>query len=364
MVYSKIVDEDVEKIINKCDQDLLLDKLSNKTFLVTGASGMIGSYIIYTLEKLNELYDANIKIKAVIRNINKLDNHIKEDSNVDVIVNDITKPLEIDGEVSYIVHAASPASPKIMREQPVETNFANTLGTANTLLLAKEKNAEGYLFISSREIYGEPMEGQELFTEEGPLGQVNPLVPRNGYAEGKKAAENMCSSFKEEYGLNTKIVRLAHTYGPGMSINDGRVQADFLNNVVHNENIILKSDGSSVRTYTYIADAVTAMFLVLLKSNDLVYNIADEDSKTSIRELAETLVNINPEKGLKLVFDIPKEKDKGAASFKNGILSTEKIRSELNWKPEYSIKDGFERTLHHLEEELNINKTKSKIKIK
>lgn len=360
MVYSKVVNEDVCDIVEFCTPQLLIEKLRDKTVLVTGASGMVGSYFIYTILKLNELYGTNTKVKAVVRNPGKLDPYISENKDVEVLKRNVIEPLDVEGEVDYVVHAASPASPKIMSKEPVETNFANTIGTANTLKLAKDKNASGYLFISSREIYGEPMEGQELFTEDGPLGQVNPLVPRNGYAEGKKAAENMCSGFKEEYGLNTKIVRLAHTYGPGMSIYDGRVQADFLNNILHDQDIVLKSDGSSVRTYTYIADAIKAMFLVLLKSNDLVYNIADEDSKVSIRDLAEILVGLEPQKGLKLVFDIPKEQQKGVASFKNGILSTEKIRSELAWKPKYDIASGFARTVEHLKEELKIE-DKSKV---
>ncbi len=358
MKYTKIVNEDVEDIIKYCDGNKLKEKLSNKTILVTGASGMIGSYFIYTLMKLNEMFDANIKILAFLRNTSKLDENIKNNPNVEIIIGDVTDSININQKIDFIIHAASPASPKIMREHPVETNFANTIGTANTLKLALANESQGYLFISSREVYGEPSPGQELFTEDGPLGQVNPLVPRNGYAEGKKAAENMCSSFKEEYGLNTKIVRLAHTYGPGMSIYDGRVQADFLKNVLNNENIVLKSDGSSIRTYTYIADALKGMLLVLLYSNDLVYNIADEQSKTSIKELAETLVSIEPEKKLKLVFDIPETADKGASSFKIGILSTEKIRTELNWHPKYSIKEGFKRTLEHLQEELEIEKRK------
>lgn len=354
MVYTKIVNEDAKDIIDFCTPELLESKLKNKTVLITGASGMIGSYISYTIIKLNELYNTNTKIIALDRNIDKLDNYIKNNKNVTTVTGDITNHLEIEGTIDYIIHAASPASPKIMKEAPVETNFANTIGTANTLILAKEKKASGYVFISSREIYGEPLEGQELFTEYGPLGLVDPLVPRNGYAEGKKAAENMCSGFKEEYNLNTKIVRLAHTYGPGMSINDGRVQADFLKNVLNNEDIVLKSDGSSIRTYTYIADAIKAILLVLLKSNDIVYNIADEQSVTSIKNLAEILVKINPEKNLKLVFDIPKEELKGTAAFKTGILSTEKIRKELNWEPKYNLEDGFKRTIKHLEEELNI----------
>lgn len=354
MIYSKIVNEDAEEIIEYCTPDLLLNKLKDKTVLITGASGMVGSYFIYTLIKLNEMYNANIQIKALIRDEKKLDNYIKENPLVQAIIQDVVNKIEIEGPVDYIIHAASPASPKIMKDYPVETNFANTIGTANTLKLALDKKASGFLFISSREIYGEPAAGQEEFTEYGPLGQVNPLVPRNGYAEGKKAAENMCVAFKEEYGINTKIARLAHTYGPGMSIYDGRVQADFLKNILHGENIVLKSDGSSIRTYTYISDAIKAMFLVLLNSEDIVYNIADEESKTSIKELAETLVNIKKEKDLKLVFDIPKDSEKGCAAFKMGILSTKKIRSELGWKPKYSIEEGFKRTVEHLEEELFI----------
>ncbi len=355
MKYTAIVDQDVQNIIADCGQELLLEKLQNKTFLITGASGMVGSYFAYTLQKLNRLTGANVRIIAVVRNPAKLDSYIQSDPAVTVVKADITQPLSITGPVDYLVHAASPASPKIMSRQPVETNFANTLGTANTLRLAQEKQAAGYLFISSREIYGQPMEGQELFTEDGPLGQVDPLVPRNGYAEGKKAAENMCSGFAAEYGLNAKIVRLAHTYGPGMAIDDGRVQADFLNNVIHGENIVLKSDGSSVRTYTYIADAISAMFLVLLRSTGLVYNIADEASKTSIKELAETLVGLEPEKGLQLVFEIPKTVNAGTAAFTHGILSTEKIRTELGWQPRYAIEEGFRRTLLHLKEECGID---------
>ncbi len=352
MSYSKIIDEDTKEIIEFCTSNLLLDKLKGKTILVTGASGMIGSYFVYTMIKLNELYDSNIKIKALVRNPQKLDNYIKSNKNVEVVKADIINPLNINGKINYIIHCASPASPKIMSKEPVETNFANTIGTANTLILAKNKNSDGFLFVSSREVYGEPLNGQIYFTEDGPLGQVNPLIPRNGYAEGKKAGENMCSSFKEEYGLNTKIVRPANIYGPGMSIYDGRVQADFLNNIMNNQDIILKSDGSSIRTYTYISDAIKAMFLVLLNSSDLVYNIGDENCKTSIRELAEALIKLEPEKNLKLIFDIPKETLKGVNTFKTGILSTEKIRKELGWNPKYDISSGFKRTIEHLKYEL------------
>ena len=126
------------------------------------------------------------------------------------------------------------------------------------------------------EIYGQPDESQEFFTEET-YGFVDPLEPRSCYPEGKKAAETMCASYRAEYGLDAKAARLAHTYGPGMSIYDGRVQADFLKNVLFNEDIVMKSEGLPVRTYTYIADAIAGMFLILLNGTEMAYNIGDEE---------------------------------------------------------------------------------------
>ncbi|MGN1311388.1 MAG: NAD-dependent epimerase/dehydratase family protein [Bacilli bacterium] len=340
---NKIIREDVLQIIN--DNYQAMTKLKNTTFLITGASGMIGSYLVNTLLVLNENYNMNIKIIILVRNKNKLDDYVLHNNYVEIIEQDVINEIKYQGNIDYIIHAASPASPKIMKDYPFETNLANTVGTYNTLNLAIDKKVKCYLFISSREIYGQPADGQELFTENGKLGYVDPLVPRNGYAEGKKAAENMCVSAKEEYNINTKIVRLAHIYGPGMSINDGRVQADFLKNVLNNQNIVMKSNGESVRTYTYISDAINAIFKVMLLSKDIVYNISDENSKTTIRQLAETLVMLADEK---IKIDLKLEESNGTAAFTLGILSSEKIRSELHWTPLYDIKGGFSRTIKYL----------------
>ena len=175
MVYSKVVEEDINEIIKYCSEEFLLSKLKEKTVLITGASGMIGSYFVYTLIKLNELHNAGIKIKALIRDEKRLDSYIKNNEMVEIIIQDVVNKIIINGDVDYIIHAASPASPKIMKEHPVETNFANTIGTANTLKLALEKKSKGFLFISSREIYGEPLEGQEEFTEDVRLKYGNIL---------------------------------------------------------------------------------------------------------------------------------------------------------------------------------------------
>lgn len=341
---NRVLEDDLKTIIA---EDLSWEKLKNKTVMITGASGMVGSYMLYVLLMLNDEKHYGIKVDAVMRNVNKLPEEIRNREDVNVVVADVTKDIPDVGDIDYIIHAASPASPLIMQNQPVETIAANTIGTFKTLELAKEKNAEGYLFISSREIYGQPDEGQEFFYE-NTYGFVDQLNPRSCYSEGKKAAETMCVCFHEEYGLNTKIARLAHTYGPGMSIYDGRVQADFLKNVYHNEDIVLKSEGTAVRTYTYIADAIAGMYRILLDSEDIVYNIGNEAGKVSIRDLAEILVSIYPDRGLKLVFDIPEGGTKGTAPYTLGILSSEKLR-KLGWNPKYSVKDGFKRTLEYLE---------------
>lgn len=347
MKFNEIINEDLNQIIEENNE---LKKLYNQTVMITGASGLIGSYFVYTLIKLNEEYDANIKILPLIRNINKLSKEITDKTYVTPIIQDITSPIKYEGNVDYIIHAASPASPPLMREKPVETNLANTVGTANALIFAKEHNTKKFLFISSREVYGQNISNKKYF-KENDLGIINQLIPRNSYAESKKAAENMCLGFNEEYGLDTKIVRLGQTFGPGMNINGGMVHTEFLKMLLNNEDIVLKSDGSSLRTYTYISDAMSAMFKIILESEDIVYNAVNNKNEVSIKELAEIIVNLCPEKKSNLVFDIEEEKEGyDYNTFKFCLISSEKIRKELNWNPKYSVTDGFKRSIEFLDE--------------
>lgn len=345
-----IIERDIENILsNKIE----FKKLENSTVLITGASGMIGSYLLYTLAALNDLQSYNIKIVALVRDKEKLPNYLKNRADIIVLEQDVCDRISYNEKIDYIIHAASPASPKIMKEKPVDTIMANTIGTFNTLKLAKKNNVKAYLYISSREVYGEPYEWQEQFDEQT-YGFVDPLLPRSCYSEGKKAAETMCVSFKEQYGLNVKIARPAHTYGPGMSIYDGRVQADFLKNVVNHENIIMKSKGEAVRTYTYISDVIAGIFFVLLNSDDIAYNMADENAKITIKELAELLVSLYPERNLKVEMQID-EDNKGCAPFKLGIINSDKLR-KLGWEPKVSLEDGFRRTVEYIEKEIEIEK--------
>ncbi|WP_407424356.1 NAD-dependent epimerase/dehydratase family protein [Methanobrevibacter sp.] len=344
MIFNKIITEDLEQII---EENNGLKELYDQTIMVTGASGLIGSYFINTFIELNENYGANIKIMPLVRNLSKISKEIIDKDYIIPIVQDITKTIEYDGDVDYIIHAASPASPPLMREMPVETNLANTVGTANALMFAKEHNTKKFLFISSREVYGQSISNEKYFKEDD-LGVINQLIPRNSYAESKKAAENLCLGFNEEYGLDTKIVRLGQTFGPGMNINGGMVHTEFLKMLLNDENIVLKSDGSSIRIYTYISDAVSAMFKIILNSADIVYNAVNNKNEVSIKELAEIIVNLCPEKKSKVVFDIEEEKEGyDYATFKFCLVSSEKIRDELGWNPKYSIDEGFKRTIDY-----------------
>lgn len=340
---NRILKEDIENILK---EDLHWEKFKGSRVLITGASGMVGGYMLRTICTLNDAKDYGMELYALVRHPGKLPEEVRD--KVNVICQSVTEPIESDVKFDYVIHTASPASPLIMKNDPVGTIAANTIGTYNTLEAARKGRGKGYLFISSREIYGQPYEGQKLFYEDT-YGFVDPLNVRSCYPEGKKAAETMCMCYREQYGVNAKIARLAHTFGPGMSVDDGRVQADFLRNVINNEDIVLKSDGSAIRTYTYIADAALALFYILLNSEDVVYNISSEESTVSIRQLAEAMAGAYPERGLKLVFDIPEDqKNQGTAPFTLGILASDKLKA-LGWKPIYSLEEGIKRTVRYLE---------------
>jgi len=343
---NQIIKEDIRTIL---DEDIQWEKLRGRTVLLTGASGMLGSYIMYTLVELNRL-GFGMDLYGLVRHPEKLDEEVRKQ--IHIIKQSVTEPIISETEFDYVLHTASPASPRIMKDDPVGTIAANVLGAWNTLELARKSGAEGYLFLSSREIYGQPFEDQSEFTEET-YGFVDPLDPRSCYPEGKKAAETMCASFHQQFGLNTKSIRLAHTFGPGMSIDDGRVQADFLRDVVNNRDIVLKSDGSAVRTYTYVRDAVAGIFFVLLNASEdeIAFNISSEEATVSIRELAQEMVDAFPERNLSLKFEKPlNETNTGTAPFTRGILSSRKIR-QLGWKPGTSLREGIIRTVQAIEME-------------
>jgi UDP-glucuronate decarboxylase len=341
---NKIVSEDISKIISSDKVDW--NSLFNKSILITGASGFLPSYMIETLLALNKAYEANIQITALVRNeknyINRFSHHLGN-PNLKLLLQDVSKPIQLDSPHHFIIHAASQASPKYYGLDPVGTLQANVLGTINVLELARNHPIESLLYFSSGEVYGE---ANTFPTKESDYGYLDPVSVRSCYAESKRMAENMCSSWHSQFNIPAKIVRPFHTYGPGISLNDGRVYADFIKNVLYDRKIILKSEGESKRAFCYLSDATLAFFIVLTKGeNAQPYNVGNKFAEITISNLANLLVEIFPEKNLNVIKKIDKPTSEYLQSpISRNLPDTSKIEL-LGWAPEIALKDGFIRTV-------------------
>lgn len=344
-----IIRQDLDKITSS--QIINWKRFENKTVLISGANGMLPSYMVETLLFLNEKFGYNVKVIALVRNIEKAKKVFAEyDGNpmLEYLVQDIAESIKYEGKVDFMVHAASQAAPSYYGVDPVGTFKANTLGTINMLELAKEKKIEGILYFSTGSVYGD-IPGEKVLLDENMLGNVNILEVRNCYAESKRAGENACVCYNYQYKVPTKIVRIFHTFGPKVNLNDGRVFSDFCKNILNNENIVLKSDGSAKRSFLYVADAVIAYFKVLLDGEDAkAYNVGgDETHEISIKDLSELLVGLYPEKNLKVIFDINKDDltyAKMRTPQKQVLPNLDRIQS-LGWNSTTSVRDCFERTI-------------------
>ncbi len=339
---NEIIKNDVKTIIGF---NINWGKLKNKTVLVTGATGMMGQYLIFTLLELNNMYNYNIKILALCRNKERAEKILGINEYLKFIIQDVTKEINISDKIDYIIHTASPANPTYYSTNPVGTIMANTLGTRNTLELAKKNNAS-FCYISTMEVYGN-MENNDGIKEEE-YGTINFLEGRSCYPESKRLGENMCVAYNSQYGVDCKIIRPAHSYGPGMSINDTRVQSLFMKSVLNDENIIMKSDGTMKRTYTYILDVTSGIFFAILNGTDMVYNVANEEAVVSIKELANKTIETKSNTSSKLIMEIREEK--GWSQVKPKIMNCDKLKS-IGWTPIINPDEGLKRTMeYHLQE--------------
>ena len=349
---NRIIQQDLEKIIGT--EYIEWTAFKDKTVLISGANGMLPSYMVDTLLFLNEKIGYNTKVVALVRNFEKAKRVFPDfegNKMLEFLVQDVTAPIHYDGDIHYIIHAASQASPSYYGVDPVGTFTANTVGTINLLELAKEKAVQGFLYFSTGSIYGN-IEGEKVLLDESMAGNVNVLEVRNCYAESKRAGENACVCYNYQYKVPAKIVRIFHTFGPKVNLNDGRVFSDFCKNIVNGENIVLKSDGSAKRSFLYVADAVVAYFKVLLDGAPATaYNVGgDEEHEISIRDLSQLLVGLYPEKKLKVIFDI-NENDLTYAKMrtpqKQVLPKLDRI-STLGWKQTTSVEECFRRTIDAL----------------
>lgn len=343
---NSIIEEDLRMIIDR----IPYQKLENKVFLITGASGFLASVIVNVLMYLNDHYfSRKSTVIALCRSKEKAERKFGEflkHSYFKLYVQGVEDKLQIDNNVNYIIHAASRAVTSDFKRVPIDILSANIVGVYNLLKLAYNMKSESFLFFSSGAVYGE-LPGNINDVEEKDYFPLNYLATENCYAEAKRAGEALCRAYWEQYGVPTKIVRISHTYGPGINLADGRVFSDFVDKICKNQNLVIKGSGNDVRPFCYITDAVVAFFLILLNGgNGEVYNMANNKETVTIRELAETLVNkAFPERNIRI------EGKNLTQSMNSGKIkiNTDKLM-RLGWNPEIDIIEGFRRTVKSFEE--------------
>jgi nucleoside-diphosphate-sugar epimerase len=303
--------------------------------------------MLETLLYLNETSQAGIQVVALVRNHEKAMRrlgHLADRSDLTVVVQDVREPYLGPAGADFVIHAASQASPRFFASDPVGTLEANIIGTGRMLEVARNSKSEGLLFFSSGEVYGN-LTNPAIPVRETAFEGLDPLQIRSCYAEGKRAGEALCACWHAQFGVPAKIVRISHTYGPGMELNDGRVFADFVADIVARRDIILKSDGSARRPFCYLADATVAYFTVLLKGNaGEAYNVGSE-SELSILEFAEMLSRLFPERNCKVIREA-RSPDENYIPSRNagGHFDISKIK-RLGWQPTTSLEAGFRRTV-------------------
>ncbi|GHU75441.1 hypothetical protein FACS189461_1720 [Spirochaetia bacterium] len=345
MVYNhQLYQEDLAYVAGYTNGSFDWEQLENKTVLVTGATGLIGSFLIDSLLYRNMRYGSNITIYAISRNQDAAQKRFAahwDNPLFHYFSHDIAKPLTLNNTADFIIHGAGNSYLTSYMADPVGTMKANLWGLANLFDYSVLQHIARILYISSGEIYGEGI-GEDFV--ESYSGYVDPLNQRSCYSSSKRAAETLGVAYSTQYGIDVVIARPCHIYGPSITENDNRAFAQFIRNVAAKKNIVLKSKGEQYRSYCYVADCVTALLTILLYGqNATAYNIANKDSKVSIVDLAGIIASAGNKS---VVFDMPKA-DTGYSVIKKAVLNADRLES-LGWKAKYSLQDGLARTLEIL----------------
>ena len=322
------------------------EKLSGRSILISGATGLVGSFLTDVLLHKNQDGLA-CTVYALSRNAERAAARFsrwKGDPALHFIPYDINLPFvrEDLGTVDYILHLASNTHPMQYSTDPIGTITTNIIGLTNMLEFALAHKAVRFAFASSNEIYGENRGDVEMFTEDY-CGYINCNTMRAGYPESKRCGEALCQAYKAQKGLDIVIPRLTRSYGPTMLMSDTKAISQFIRKGIAGEDIILKSAGTQYYSYTYVADAVSGLLTVLLKGeNGEAYNIADEASDIMLKDLAAIIAKAA---GKKVVFELPDAVEAaGYSTATKARLDGSKLKA-LGWSPRYEMKSGLERTI-------------------
>lgn len=331
-------------------------KLKNSTVLITGAGGFIGFYLCASLLLRNDLYSDGIKVIALVRNQKKAEQKYGDllmRSDIELCVQDVAEKILVS-PADYVIHAASQASNIQFETDPVGTFNANVAGTASVLNYAKESKSKSTLIVSSLKVYGAIYGAAQKITEDD-IGYLDIASYKNCYAMGKRSAETLAASYYREFGLHVKIARPAYIYGAA-SLDDDRVWAQFIANVVRHEDILLKSDGAALRSFCYVTDTASALLHILLYGEDIIpYNISNEQSDVTIRDFAKTACRVFPDRNISLRFANPeheKEPDRSATPLTTvpEVLDNTRLK-QIGWLPKVDLAEGIRRAVAVLEEQ-------------
>ena len=345
---NNILKEDIQFFASRF---ALATELEGKTIAVTGSTGLLGACMVHCLLALKAQRGVNLHIVAIARNMEKavrLFGEEREELSYYQYDFSSTEPFQPKRKVDYLFHFAAPTASKDFVEKPVETMNMVYMGMQNILNYAEQAKLESLVLASTLEVYGTITDDSPPLTEDK-QGYLDPMATRSSYPLAKRAAEGLCHNYAVEKQVKVKVARLAQTFGAGVSKQDNRVFAQFARSVIHNEDIILHTTGELSRCYCYTTDAISAMLYILLKGEDgTAYNVANEATYISIRQMAELVAETFNPNHVHVVIEM--QEGLGYSPTTKLRLDTQQIQG-LGWTPYYNMKDMFGRLIASMKEE-------------
>lgn len=339
------VQSDINEIISNKE---LMESFASKRVLVTGATGLIGSMLIKTLDSANKEYGMNVDIVGLARSEERA--HKTLGDVVDHVSMIYTNDFGMEIDCDFIFHTASPTTSKYFVEHPVETIDTILTGTKDMLELAR-KNSATLVYLSSMEQYGVPYVPGAIMTE-NKVGVIDHLNVRSCYPEGKRMCECMCAAYASEYGVDVKIVRLAQTFGAGIPLTDNRVSMQFARSIVENRDIILHTEGKSTANFCYLSDAIAGILTIAIcgRSGE-AYNVCNDSETRSIYDTARLAAEQIAHGVINVIKDTSQQNSFGYAPENTMRMSACKLR-ELGWEPKVDVREGYTRLVEYLKDSI------------
>lgn len=342
---NSILKEDLEEIVNSPLIDW--EKLKSKTILVTGATGLIGSILVKSILLKNELNDLRINLILLVRDQIEAEKIFGKNKYISYIISSVEKYHTQNLKIDYIIHGASPTKSKYFIENPIETCDIAILGTKNILEQAKISKVKSMVYMSSMEMYG-TLDSDNV--EENMQGYIDPLNERSSYSQGKRTCELYSYCYYKEYNVPVKIARIAQTFGAGINKKENRVYKVFAESILNKNDIILKSNGSTIINFSYTTDTVIGLLYILIKGkNGEAYNLVSEKNNMTILDSAKWLANTYGEGKVNVKIEIS-DNNEGFAPNNKMVLSNEKLK-QIGWNSKYNLKDGYDRLIKYLKED-------------